>query len=136
MTKDEKDLINEKFKGLTDLINEKFTNVYNALEEINDHVQRTNGRVTRLEESREIFNRYMDTRQVTCPTISLVNNAEKRIEDMHKKYEDLNFLLKYPKLFIGGLTIIVIITLMTFLITFKNDILPIIDEKPKIELLK
>lgn len=108
MTKDEKALIDEKFNGLEKLLNEKFLNVYDTLEEIKNHVQKTNGRVSRLEDERA-------ARGITCPNLDKIKDIDSKIDQMRTKYEDLNFLIKYPKLFIGGIVVIVLLTLATFL---------------------
>ena len=47
MTKDERELFDEKIKGLSTLINARFTNVDEKLEDIHKEQLRTNGNVKR-----------------------------------------------------------------------------------------
>jgi len=53
MTKEEKELMDEKFKGLSSLMNSQFINVQDRLEEIKIQTTRTNNRVTHNEEEIE-----------------------------------------------------------------------------------
>ena len=49
MTKDERELIDEKFRGIATLLNANFINVNERLDRIETQTTKTNGRVTSLE---------------------------------------------------------------------------------------
>lgn len=101
MTKDEKELIDEKFKGLHTLLNARFENIDDRLDRIETQTTKTNGRVNELEK-KEL------THIMTCP-------QTKKIEDINTRLEDVYFVLKYPKLFISGVVISAILTFFTFI---------------------
>ena len=115
MTKDERELFNEKIKGLSQLINAQFMNVQDKLEQIHTEAKRTNSRVTHLEEYKEYANTIIANRVKPEQLKELVGECHTKIESINTKMEDLNFILKHPKLFIAGLVFIVTLTLATFL---------------------
>jgi hypothetical protein len=96
--------IEEKFTGLSKLINARFENVDDRLERIEEQTKKTNGRVNYLEEKEY-------THYTTCP------NSVK-IDSIYKELDEYRFILKYPKLFVGAIVIIVILTLSTFVRSF------------------
>lgn len=101
MTKDEKELIDEKFKVLHTLLNARFENVEDRLERIESQTTKTNGRVNELEK-KEL------THTLNCPQAV-------KIDDINKKLEDVYFVAKYPKLFIGGVVVVSVITFISFI---------------------
>lgn len=115
MSADELKYIEEKFKGLTSLMNARFENVDDKLDEINNHVQVTNGRVTELEKKEREYAHIIDTRHINCPNLGLMNSCQDKINKMEEKFQDLNFFLRHPKIFIAGMTIVIVLTLATFL---------------------
>lgn len=131
MSADELKYIEEKFKGLTSLMNARFENVDDKLDEINKHVQVTNGRVTELEKKEREYAHIVDTRHINCPNLNLMNSCHDKIEKMDEKLQDLNFFLRHPKLFIAGMTVVIILTLATFL--NDNPLKTFQKEPPKTE---
>ena len=101
MTKPEIDLIDEKFKGLTTLMNAQFQNIHERLDEIKEQTTKTNGRVTQLEKQDL-------THVLRCPQTA-------KIDQINKDLEDYRFIIKYPKVFIAGLVVVVLLTLATFI---------------------
>lgn len=134
MSADELKYIEEKFKGLTSLMNARFENVDDKLDEINKHVQVTNGRVTELEKKEREYAHIVDTRHINCPNLNLMNSCHDKIEKMDEKLQDLNFFLRHPKLFIAGMTVVIILTLATFL--NDNPLKAFQKEPPKTEVSK
>jgi hypothetical protein len=104
MSKQELDLIEEKFKGLASLINARFENVEDRLDRIEEQTKKTNGRVTELEQ-KEL------THIITCPNVP-------KIEKINEELTEYKMFKKYPKI---GLAIIAAAILM-FLITTFNSI--------------
>jgi len=115
MSADELRYIEEKFNGLISLMNARFENVDDKLDEINNHVQVTNGRVTELEKKEREYAHIIDTRHINCPNLGLMNSYQDKINKMEEKFQDLNFFLRHPKIFIAGMTIVIVLTLATFL---------------------
>lgn len=104
MTKDERELFDEKFKGLTSLINARFENVEDRLVRIEAQTTKTNGRVSELEQ-KEL------THIITCPNVP-------KIEKINEDLAEYKMFKKYPKM---GLAIIAAAVIM-FLITTFNSI--------------
>lgn len=128
MTQDERDLFEEKIKGIATLINARFTVVDEKLEQIHAEAKRTNSRVTHLEEYKEMVNTTILPNRVTPEKLNcLVEDCHKKIEGIEKKFEDMAFFLRHPKLFIAILVTIVILTLGTFL---ENNPLKVFDKTP------
>jgi hypothetical protein len=115
MSADELRYIEEKFSGLISLMNARFENVDDKLDEINKHVQVTNGRVTELEKKEREYAHIVDTRHINCPNLSLMKVCSNKIDSIETRMQDLNFFLRHPKLFIAGMTVIILLTLATFL---------------------
>lgn len=69
MTTEEKELLDEKFKGLTVLMNAHFDNVDDRLKAIEEQTKKTNGRVNELEK-KEI------THFVDCPNVNKIRALE------------------------------------------------------------
>jgi hypothetical protein len=115
MTKQEEALFNEKLNGITTLINARFTNVDNMLEAIHTEAKRTNGRVSKLEEFKEITQSRYDRRLAECPNAETI----KKIDNSLLEY---NFILKYPKLFVFALAFVIIITLSSLAIKVGESI--------------
>jgi len=99
MTKEEKELFNEKFAGLHSLINARFENVEDRLERIENQTTKTNGRVTSLEE-KEL------THIITCPNVP-------KIEKLNEELAEYKMIKKYPKLGIAVIAGAVLIFIAT-----------------------
>jgi len=121
-----KELMEEKFKGLTSLMDAKFENVTEKLDEICGHVQKTNGRVTKLEEYKEYAQQVISTRvtqemlmKVDCKIDTIQKEINSKLEDIqrdiNKKLEDVNFFTRHPKLVLAGIIIIIFFTIATFI---------------------
>lgn len=104
MTKDERELIDEKFTGLTHLINARFETIEDRLERIEGQTTKTNGRVTSLEH-KEL------THIQNCP-------VSPKIEKINEELAEYKMLKKYPKIGIG----IVAAAVLMFLITTLTSI--------------
>lgn len=107
--------LEERFKGLTTLINARFESVDDKLDEVHDEAKRTNSRVTKLEEFKDEAKVYMNTRITDCPHLGEINKLHDKHEGLLDSLKDINFFVRHPKLFIGTLVVIVILTLAVFL---------------------
>jgi hypothetical protein len=91
--------LENKFEGLTKHLHAQFENVHERLEEIKIQTTKTNGRVTILEKD-------FLTHLVNC-------NPAKEITEIKKDLEEYKMIKKYPKVFIGMIVILVVITLIS-----------------------
>lgn len=106
MTEPEKELIEEKFKGLHTLLHARFENVEDRLDRIETQTTRTNGRVTKLEEKQHAAEIVAATHVINCPNIKKIND----IEDEMLEYR---FSKKHPKIFYGGIALVFLMFLLT-----------------------
>jgi hypothetical protein len=120
MTKDERELLEEKFRGLTSLMNAQFTNIHERLDKIEVQTTKTNGRVTDLEK-KELTHIQM------CP-------QTEKIEKINEELAEYKMLKKYPKI---GLAIVAAAVIF-FLITTIESIerLKKVSSPQNIEILK
>ncbi len=99
----------ERFKGLTTLLNGHMIHITDILEAIEKQTTKTNGRVTELEAFKQKAQTILDTRESNCP---VVEKMDKRIDGiLLEKYADLNFVLRHPKLFVGAIVVMVLLSL-------------------------
>jgi len=99
MTKDERELIDEKFKGIASLINARFENVEDRLVRIEAQTTKTNGRVSELEH-KEL------THIQNCP-------MSPKIEKINEELGEYKMFKKYPKIalaLIAGAVLLFLIT--------------------------
>jgi len=99
MTKDERELIDEKFKGIASLINARFENVEDRLVRIEAQTIKTNGRVSELEH-KEL------THIQNCP-------MSPKIEKINEELGEYKMFKKYPKIalaLIAGAVLLFLIT--------------------------
>ena len=99
MTKDERELIDEKFKGIASLINARFENVEDRLVRIEAQTIKTNGRVSELEH-KEL------THIQNCP-------MSPKIEKINEELAEYKMFKKYPKIalaLIAGAVLLFLIT--------------------------
>ena len=116
MTKDERELFDEKIKGLSTLINARFTNVDEKLEDIHKEQLRTNGNVKRHEEQiNQALVERAQNREEQRHYIGEICECKNKLIHIENKLEDLNFMMRHPKIFIAGLVLMVILTLGTFI---------------------
>ena len=120
MTKSEKELIEEKFIGLTKLMNAQFTNVHERLDSIEKQTTKTNGRVTELEH-KEL------TKYANCPRAP-------QIDKINEDLAEYKLFKKYPKI---GIAIVAAAVLMFLITTFTSiDKIKTLNNKENIEILK
>ena len=99
MTKDERELIDEKFKGIASLINARFENVEDRLVRIEAQTIKTNGRVSELEH-KEL------THIQNCP-------MSPKIDKINEELAEYKMFKKYPKIalaLIAGAVLLFLIT--------------------------
>lgn len=101
LTPEERELFEEKFKGLERLMTTKFDNLEEKLERIETQTTKTNGRVGELER-KEL------THTLNCPQAP-------KIQKINDDLAEYRMIMKYPKLFVAGFVVVVILTLGTFL---------------------
>lgn len=118
----EEKYLDERFKGLTMTMNAQFQAMDTKLNLIHEQTKKTNGRVTEVENDyykfKESVNHTIDIRATECPALPIINKkievVNAKADDMAKKYEDLNFILKYPKLTVAAIVVVVVLSLATF----------------------
>jgi tetrahydromethanopterin S-methyltransferase subunit G len=126
MSDTEYNVVSEQIKGLTTLINAQFMEVHSRLDKINGKVGKHDEQIQEAlierAKNREEQKNMIPVHINSCPNLSeirgcriKIENVEERFEQLEQKLEDGLFILKYPKLFIAGLAIIVILTIGTFL---------------------
>ncbi|HPI82524.1 MAG TPA: hypothetical protein PK122_04840 [Candidatus Paceibacterota bacterium] len=101
-------LHNEILAG-NNLINQK-------LDSLNEKVSKQNSRVGKLEDYKAHIDSDILPNRVTKEMLTACTGAlDEKIECIDKKFEDVGFYLRHPKLFLAGIVFLVIITLATFL---------------------
>jgi hypothetical protein len=105
-------ILSEQLKGLTTLINAQFLEVHDRLDKINGKVAKHDDQIIEIliekavnkQEQKTIVSEHI----LTCP-------VSKDLNILKGTLEDLNFFVRHPKLFIGILVVIVILTLGIFI---------------------
>ena len=115
MTNEERELLEEKFKGVhltiqseMNILNGRMSNQDTKLDFIKEQTLKTNSRVTHLEEKVEGVQNVATMHVTNCPNTKVLS-------DLNTEFQDARFYLKHPKLFIGGILVLIILTLGTFL---------------------
>ena len=125
MSAQEYALIQEKLNGMTTLMNSQFEAVHERLDKINGkvakHEEQINQALIERAENREKQRQYNKIIEDNCQEVTRMKNS----------LQEYNMIMKYPKIFIGTLLIVLIMTLATFV--EKNDTIKGIFQKPKIE---
>ena len=99
----------ERFAAMTTLLNSHMILITEKLDKIETQTTKTNGRVTHLEDFQRDAQRVIDTREINCP---VVEKLDKKIEvTLSEKYSDLQFILRHPKLFVGAIVVMVLVSL-------------------------
>ena len=112
-------------------LEEKFESLHDKLDLIHDEVKLTNSRVNHLEEQKE---QYLLTRVDKNDLRCLDKKIDEEIETINEKFQDVTFFIRHPRLFIGGIVVLVLLAFATFL---TNNPLNIFQkDKPKIEITK
>ena len=126
-----------KLDGLVTLFNANFENIDEQLDRIEAHAKLTNSRVShaeddivavnkRIDEAMTWANHIVDTRPTGCPNLDRViqvenevrackNEFTKSVGELKKKLEDVFFIAKYPKLFLGAIVVAVLISIATLI---------------------
>ena len=125
MSAQEYALIQEKLNGMTTLINSQFEAVHERLDKIN-------GKVGKHEEQiQEALIERSSNREKQRQYAKIIEDNCQEVTRMKNSLQEYNMIMKYPKIFIGTLLIVLIMTLATFV--EKNDTIKGIFQKPKIE---
>lgn len=125
MTAQEYALIQEKLNGMTTLMNSQFEAVHERLDKIN-------GKVAKHEEQiNQVLIERAENREKQRQYNKIIENNCQEVTRMKNSLQEYNMIMKYPKIFIGTLLIVLIMTLATFV--EKNDTIKGIFQKPKIE---
>ena len=125
MTAQEYALIQEKLNGMTTLMNSQFEAVHERLDKIN-------GKVAKHEEQiNQVLIERAENREKQRQYNKIINDNCQEVTRMKNSLQEYNMIMKYPKIFIGTLLIVLIMTLATFV--EKNDTIKGIFQKPKIE---
>lgn len=124
--------LGEQIKALHELVSTQFTGINGRLDKINGKVQKHDDNIHDLqmliEKNTGIYKEDKANHVVNCP-------QTKRLEKIEETVADLRFIFKYPKIFIAGIVILVVISLTNL---YKNQemIKDVTSIKPAIELLK
>jgi hypothetical protein len=123
-------------------LEEKFNGLNQKLDFIKEQTLKTNGRVNDTEHKLERLsdrvdaaikygNHVIDTRSTNCPNVEVMKNTDRKIEDLKKSIEDITFFNRHPKLMVGIIVVLVVLSLATFL--ENNPFHIFYDEPVKIE---
>lgn len=115
-------LFDEKILGLHKEIISGNNLIIEKVEGVNKTVLKQNSRIGKLEDYREYAQGVIDKRPTECPHIprfeeceseikKTKNNFDEAIKKIEKSLEDVLFFVRHPKLFIGLLVTLVILTL-------------------------
>lgn len=116
MTPEEKDLINLLIDGVHKEIVAGNTLINQKLDSLNEKVTKQNSRVGKLEDFKvHIAEDILPTRVTPGKFQCAIDGVITRIETLEKKLEDAMFFIKHPKIFIGILVIVTLLTLGTFI---------------------
>lgn len=160
MTKDERELIEEKFKFLHLQLDSDMTLIGKDLTFIKEQTTKTNNRVTHLEENVDKMDEefraeiawghhIVDVRALECPNVKVFAELRKDISDVKKeKSKDIdsikeglleyNFMKKYPKsiLIIGAFGILLVIAVIVNAINTTKGLYKIKDVDNRVELIE
>jgi hypothetical protein len=119
-------LIDEKLIGLHKEIISGNTLILEKIDGLNNTVLKQNSRIGKLEDYKEYTQGVIDKRIVECPHIPRFEECEVEIKNtkesfddaikkIEKSLEDVLFFVRHPKLFIGLLVTLVILTLASII---------------------
>lgn len=119
-------LIDEKLIGLHKEIASGNTLILEKIDGLNNTVLKQNSRIGKLEDYKEYAQGVIDKRIVECPHIPRFEECEVEIKKtkesfddaikkIEKSLEDILFFVRHPKLFIGLLVTLVILTLASII---------------------
>lgn len=133
--------LEERFNGLNTSLNanfitvhDKFDDISKTLEKIEDHTAKTNGRVSNIENWRVHVDEVIKSRgEKSEEIVERIEAVEKKMENLEEKLSDAFFFIRHPKLFVGILVVVVLLTLATFI---TNNPLKVFDNIPNTEISK
>jgi hypothetical protein len=135
-SEDYRKYLEEKFEGFSKLMNAQFINVHDKLDtqdkkldvqdrkldaqdevlkSIKTQVIKTNGTVQEHEKFKTYAKDIIDRRPIDCPNLDKMNDSSTRIGQLEKKLEDVMFFVKHPKLFVGIIVFLVLVSIATFI---------------------
>ena len=109
MSQAEFQLLQEQIKGLTTLVNAQFQGTHERLDKINGKVAVHESQI------QEAFIERAKNREEQKQVKEYVEESCEKVEAIEKSLQEYNMIMKYPKLFIAGLVVVVILSIMTFL---------------------
>jgi hypothetical protein len=103
--------LHSELLGIKNLVETQFDGINQRLDKINGRVGKNEDKVNDILIERA---RYTEEQKntVNLHYINCPNN--KKLDEINTKFEDVSFFVRHPKLFIGGMVVIIILTLMTF----------------------
>lgn len=108
--------LSEQIIGLSNMMNAQFKEVHSRLDKINGKVGKHEEQITEalIERAgnRQEQKKYNET---LCENKTKLGKIEEKIEKIDNDFSDVSFFIRHPKLFFAGISIIVILTLATFL---------------------
>lgn len=108
--------LSEQIIGLSNMMNAQFKEVHTRLDKINGKVGKHEEQITEalIERAgnRQEQKKYNET---LCENKTKLGKIEEKIEKIDNDFSDVSFFIRHPKLFFAGISIIVILTLATFL---------------------
>jgi len=140
-------LFDEKLLGLHNEITSGNKLILERVDNVNNTVLKQNSRIGKLEEYKEYAQGVIDKRSYECPHIPRFEECEKEIkrtkdsfdeaiDKIEKSLEDVLFFVRHPKLFIGLLVTLVILTLASIIEDNPFDIFNKDKNENKIEQIK
>lgn len=124
---DHRKYLEEKFNSINNLMNVQFDNINNKLQSIEEQTKKTNVRVTKLEQTVVDIQLSEAKHTYNCPQNKRFDDIEKALAEYKREQEvkmlEYNFFKKYPKSFIAGIAVVVILLLLSYnigLTSFKN----------------
>lgn len=106
------DSLHSEILGIKNLMETQFKGINERLDKINGRVGKNEDKVNDMLIERA---RYVEE-QKNFVKDQMENN--KKIDEISTTFEDVAFFARHPKLFIGGMAVIIILTVMTF---FENN---------------
>lgn len=114
MSQNEFQLLQEQIKSLTSLVNAQFEGTHERLDKINGKVAKHDEQIQEAlierAKNREEQKQVKESAQENCARISVVE----------KSLQEYNMIMKYPKLFVAGFIVVLVLTFLTFIDSNKT----------------
>lgn len=130
MSQSEFQLLQEQIKGLTTLVNAQFQSTHERLDKINGKVS------THEVQIQEALIERAKNREEQKHVKDYVDKSCNKVDAIEKSLEEYRMALKYPKLLIGALVFVIILSIMTFIESNKKISKAIGLEPPQTEQVK